>query len=1091
MARSLLCVDAGGILRGECKRCRKCSSFALEEGHRLSFRLVDSAHASDNPSGAKQTPLSEKRQASEGSCLGCGCPAHQHRSLEDWFRGTYNWAQKFQDSNGLWPPVVPDSFTLPAAAQTWDHEAAALYLVTQGQFDPRRDARKDQGRAGHRDEALASVVCTSIEKNHPSHPLLYECFRKQTYEPRELVVVDTGTQPSRFLQEKAKADPRVIYRFYFREEHGLEQDEDSLEHVMNEDRLEEVLQFVTWTPQFAETFDANRSEVPCQGLTLGVKRNIAVHLTRGSTVMHFNAGDLYARDYLRFMRGELLAAASLLGTGGLLPVAVALADWHAVDLSTRVFRQLDLHEHGHHLPEQMRKSLQCARGFTYAYTRKAWEVAAFPNVEQPEGQLVKILEQKRVPFRLVQPWSGAPGLAARGYDKAHITGASAAASMNIAIEIQDLVDCSVACTVPGAFEELLPAVEDLSLGVKRIRDGRINQLLEANGAAFFCSHCDAALALKQYLKDVKEYGDGAGGFVEIAQFSRAGGIVAEGQEHHEALGQRTPAGKIMRSRLTCASPGCCHRVHSLLEMGGYCCVACCESSGLHHGPRCERAVPPTAKYRADGSSLPRDARCAPDPGPLRPQVSGTLMAPVTHTAHTPATLVPLCLSKHQARPLSQQLYTVDPKGGPLARALRSPDRLRASTPVGAGSPLAALLTESAPACRGGPFLLPLHQRTSVNCSMQMERQPDRVPEPVKIAWFPGWSWRNALCRHCGRNIGWRYENSGGAIFWAIEQRHLVERCPPEAHAVSSRVSVTQWLGSEAASDHAVQALPARGAQAEALAAQVDVPKETPEEQLMERRSAEGKSALVEAARKAVQCLSHQLREQLASSLCNASEESCADQALQALRLDDSTREQLRVELRIQPEMADLQADILIAKCFRGNVHTLCQVGRAALCAALGDALSVETSRDAQRASGPPTGHANVPEAATESADNVKKSLDGSSPRPAMEKMDKAMDAGSRVICSFSLELQQQLARGIAVSDGSSFDQTLNGLKLDDSTRENLRQELIIRPGVPALQVEQLIAKCFRSKVNTLRSLGLRKLRAALEQALPEGSLDSP
>lgn len=34
----------------------------------------------------------------------------------------------------------------------------------------------------------------------------------EDYDPKELVVVDTGPEPSAFFQEKAQEDPRIIYR---------------------------------------------------------------------------------------------------------------------------------------------------------------------------------------------------------------------------------------------------------------------------------------------------------------------------------------------------------------------------------------------------------------------------------------------------------------------------------------------------------------------------------------------------------------------------------------------------------------------------------------------------------------------------------------------------------------------------------------------------------------------------------------------------------------------------------------------------------------------------------------------------------------
>jgi len=199
-------------------------------------------------------------------------------------------------------------------------------------------------------------------------------------------------------------------------------------------------------------------------------------------------------------------------------------------------------------------------------------------------------------------------------------------------------------------------------------------------------------------------------------------------------------------------------------------------------------------------------------------------------------------------------------------------------------------------------------------------------------------------------------------------------------------------------------------------------------------------------------------------------------------------------------MAAVQADIWIAKCFRGKVYALRKLDFKVLCKVLEEAATdVIPEKAAETPSTTAQSSSSSSSASTESKPGSKDSPEkaeevtvGGTRRPAKEKADKAdkaTNAGSQVICSFSPELQRQLASGVAGSDGSGFDQALNALKLDDTTRENIRQELMIRPAVNPLQAEQLIAKSFRGKVNTLRSLGLRKLRTALEAALPDGAGD--
>merc|ERR1712216_460835 len=62
--------------------------------------------------------------------------------------------------------------------------------------------------------------------------------------------------------------------------------------------------------------------------------------------------------------------------------------------------------------------------------------------------------------------------------------------------------------------------------------------------------------------------------------------------------------------------------------------------------------------------------------------------------------------------------------------------------------------------------------------------------------------------------------------------------------------------------------------------------------------------------------------------------------------------------------------------------------------------------------------------------------------------------------------------------------------MGEVTECSLKQELEIRPYVKADQAAKLIAKGFKTKVNALRSLGLKVLRTALEELLPAGFFES-
>eukprot|EP00971_Amphidinium_carterae_P188143 3734445-Amphidinium_carterae.1 len=105
--------------------------------------------------------------------------------------------------------------------------------------------------------------------------MLYKCFQQQDYENKELIVVDTGKQPSRFFEAVVKTDSRVVYR-----------------HFNVEDSRESQVAKPVHT-----------------AWTLGLKRNIACCLAQGAAIAHFDDDDLYAPGYLAFMWEKLVQAA--------------------------------------------------------------------------------------------------------------------------------------------------------------------------------------------------------------------------------------------------------------------------------------------------------------------------------------------------------------------------------------------------------------------------------------------------------------------------------------------------------------------------------------------------------------------------------------------------------------------------------------------------------------------------------------------------------------------------------------------------------------------------------------------------------------
>ena len=72
---------------------------------------------------------------------------------------------------------------------------------------PHCDEASDQA-----DEKMVSVISPTISSRAPYHEKLYTSFDKQTYQNKELIILDTGPEPSPFFS--ACTDPRVRYVHY-------------------------------------------------------------------------------------------------------------------------------------------------------------------------------------------------------------------------------------------------------------------------------------------------------------------------------------------------------------------------------------------------------------------------------------------------------------------------------------------------------------------------------------------------------------------------------------------------------------------------------------------------------------------------------------------------------------------------------------------------------------------------------------------------------------------------------------------------------------------------------------------------------------
>mmetsp|Transcript_91240 Transcript_91240/g.294966 ORF Transcript_91240/g.294966 Transcript_91240/m.294966 type:complete len:879 (-) Transcript_91240:158-2794(-) len=513
--------------------------------------------------------------------------------------------------------TVPPSARLPQSALNWEPAAAVLFVLTHGHFDPRRDVPAPKQVAGTATEArgdpgLVSVCCATSDQRRSFHPLIYESFRRQTHAQRELVVVHTGEQPSEFFLERAREDPRVLYRFFpvSREAPGSPRLSDekvgSPWHAVMVD--DDPAELTYWEHGDPWTYEIRR-----EGWTKGLKRNVACCIASGAVIVHFDDGCLYAPDYVGRMRGELLgrggeAAATTTTT----PMGAALSKWYTVGISDLDFRFIDMR-----VPEPMwelygQNSMRAQEkdsynhGFTYVYTRAAWELQPFPDVETVGTKDSDFLKE---------------ALAACGWHRDATCGSKdVPANINDSMVLDFLRFRGREARQPLVFSELVRMVTDIGTDLLNRRERYLQDLVADHGAVHVCAYCNFAVALTRNIKQsdrtiatrmqvtdgyemTKTFAKDPMNF-DVVEIARAGGAVAEGHwapvpDGHPwlrdvyqrmaicrncgfQLGWRYETGGAPKE---CASPCCTLQARPGRE---YCCPKCRYQGPHHHDSDCEK-----------------------------------------------------------------------------------------------------------------------------------------------------------------------------------------------------------------------------------------------------------------------------------------------------------------------------------------------------------------------------------------------------------------------------------------------------------------------------------------------------------------------
>lgn len=129
-------------------------------------------------------------------------------------------------------------------------------------------------------------------------------------------------------------------------------------------------------------------------------------------IAHFDDDDMYAPNYLSWMFSQLLACStkktqsdinpistvnfpgcsnSPVGAHAtapsrcLAPALLKLSSWHMIDLRDLSFRYLDV-KTDPSVPDSEREAWLHGWGFSFLYTRSAWELAPFPDISFPEDR---------------------------------------------------------------------------------------------------------------------------------------------------------------------------------------------------------------------------------------------------------------------------------------------------------------------------------------------------------------------------------------------------------------------------------------------------------------------------------------------------------------------------------------------------------------------------------------------------------------------------------------------------------------------------------------------------------------------------------
>lgn len=230
---------------------------------------------------------------------------------------------------------------LPPEAVGWTQFELDLFRLSEGEYNPTSMARRR--RLGHvgapavgtgayqQISGRVSIVSPTLSSRQHYHEQLWACFEAQTWEDKELIVVETyETSPSAFLQQKAKEDPRLVHVCFKRP--------------------------------------------PGNDFSVGLKRDMTLHLASGALIVNFDDDDIYASSYAQEMVEEM-------DKRGL--VALTLSSWYNYIVPRQVCAYSDP-ESWEPWDEDELEEVLYGYGFSYVHKREFSLMLPYPDVEFAE-----------------------------------------------------------------------------------------------------------------------------------------------------------------------------------------------------------------------------------------------------------------------------------------------------------------------------------------------------------------------------------------------------------------------------------------------------------------------------------------------------------------------------------------------------------------------------------------------------------------------------------------------------------------------------------------------------------------------------------